>query len=244
MAKGDARPRRDTASKRRPRPCSTSPTGSSGPASWWSSFRSSPRCATYLILTGLTPIAPRDEVVRRGPLRQRGPDHRHDRGDRLAGLGHVAGLARQARGRAPACAHRAAVLHHRRASGDAARRRRYDDVLALARRLVLDAHARHHLKLARRGEGLRRRARAGDPDRRGQHGPRHRRGSRHRRRSARPSSAIWSSRRRVCAICPVAYIIDDKGAPVARRARGREAALHQAVGGERSARRRRTRFRC
>ena len=97
--------------------------------------------ATYLILTGLTPIAPRDEVV-------------------LAALfinvvliaAMIAVIAWQGFGMWRAWRAKLAgarlhvrivllVLDHRRAARDAARGRRDDHVLALARQLVLDRAA-------------------------------------------------------------------------------------------------------
>ncbi len=140
--------------------------------------------ATYLILTGLTPITPRNEVVLTVLFVNVAADHRHDRAAGLADHGTDARLATPYARRAAAHPHRRAVLDHRRAADAAARHRRYHHLLALARWMVRHQHARHRAELARCRQRLPRRAWAGDPHRHRQHGARSRHGGRiHGRRS-------------------------------------------------------------
>ncbi len=170
--------------------------------------------ATYLILTGLTPITPRNEVV-------------------LTVLflnivliiamialltWQIIGLARAWRQRTPG-----ARLHIRIVAlfsiiaalptlllAD----RRHHHLLALARRLVRHQHARHRAELARRRQRLPRRARPGDPHRHRQHGAR----PRHGRRVGRPATRCGFQRLVMVQAglrdLPAAYIIDGEGVPV------------------------------
>ena len=158
--------------------------------------------ATYLILTGLTPIPPRNEVVLVVLFVNVVLIGAMFGLHRVADVGPCACVAREDPRRALAHSHRAAVQHHRRAADAPARRGRHRDVLALARRLVLDAYARDRLQLARRCERLSRRARPGHPHRYRQYGARSGRGRRLRRRRSRQAAAHSSWCRLACAICP------------------------------------------
>ena len=92
--------------------------------------------ATYLILTGLTPIVPRNEVVLGVLFINLLLVIAMVVVIAVQAVGLAARLAQEGGGRPPACAHRRAVQPHHGAAGAAAGGRRHHHVLALARQLV------------------------------------------------------------------------------------------------------------
>ena len=121
--------------------------------------------ATFLVLSGLTPIAPVHEVVVNlllGDFADRAAAARHHRPGSLGG-----GAGAQARlcGLAAARADRRPVRRDGRGADRSCRRGRLDDARSRPRPVLLDPHPRHDRAVADRGRRLCQRACPVDPRR-------------------------------------------------------------------------------
>ena len=145
--------------------------------------------ATYLILTGLTPIVPRNDVVLTALIINVLLVIAMVAVIAVADDRPVARLEGKGGRRAAACPHRGAVQPDRRASRPAAGGRCHDHVLARARQLVQPADHGDRAELAAGRQCLPARARPGHPHRHRQHGARPRRCRSIHRRRPRPSFA-------------------------------------------------------
>ena len=201
--------------------------------------------ATYLILTGLTPIAPRNEVVLTVLFINILLIIAMVARDRLAGHRPVARLARQG------CPARGCTSASSRCSASSPRCRRCcwrspPPPPSRARSTAGSPPARApSCELARRRQRLSRRARPGDPHRHRQHGARTstmRAASVARRPDASCSELVMAQAG--LRDLPVAYVVDAEGVPVIAAMRGREAALHRAAEQRDARRPRRARCRC